>query len=152
MKYSIIFYWVVCVHNSLWLHSNKGLREYSLSFLPSTEAPCTNLCISNPPVDTTLLILPSKFHCLTGRILRVGLIKWFPRAIFFKALVIYFYFRKASHKCALQHRKRMILWNNRLNTKDYIVYANNSIVCLPLKISRQRCCWISEENAYLIDG
>lgn len=102
MKYSIIFYWIVCVHNSLWLYNNKGLREYRLSFLPSAEAPCTNLCISNPHVDTTLLILPSKFHCLTGRILCVGLIKWFPQAIFFKALVMCFYFRKASHKYTLQ--------------------------------------------------
>ena len=135
MKYSIIFYWTVCVHNFLWLHSNKRLREHRLSFLPSAEAPCTNLCISNSHVDTTLLILPSKFHCLTGRVLCVGLIKLFPQAIFFKALVMYFYFRKASHKCTLQCENRIIRWCNRVNTKEYMLYDNNSVIGLWIKTS-----------------
>lgn len=135
INYSIIFYWIFYVYNSLWLHSNKRLREHRLSFLPSAEAPCTNLCISNSHVDTTLLILPSKFHYMTGRILCVRLIKLFPQAIFFKALIVYFYFRKASHKCTLQCENKIVLWCNIVNTNEDMLCDTNSAIRLCIKTS-----------------
>lgn len=72
---------------------------------------------------------------MTGRILCVRLIKLFPPAIFFKASIVYFYFRKASHKCTLQCENKIVQWCNTVNTNEDMLCDTNSAIRLCIKTS-----------------